>query len=146
MILLQICFSYLATVGFAVTLNIPRSALNVCGLIGVLGWMTYKFLYLGHTGMILANLGAALVIGVGSVIAARLKHKPMILFNVPSLVPLVPGGQAYRAVYYFAFKNDELALRFLVEAGMIAGALAMGFFLSELLAQVYFKFSAKKRA
>ncbi len=90
--------------------------------------------------MVLANLVAAVVIGICSVIAA------MILFNVPSLVPLVPGGQAYRAVYYFAFKNDELALRFLVEAGMIAGALAMGFFLAELLAQVYFKFSDQKRA
>ncbi len=108
--------------------------------------MTYKFLYLGHTGMVLANLVAAVVIGICSVIAARIKQKPMILFNVPSLVPLVPGGQAYRAVYYFAFKNDELALRFLVEAGMIAGALAMGFFLAELLAQVYFKFSDQKRA
>ena len=87
----------------------------------------------------MANLVAALVIGLSSVIAARLKKKPMILFNVPSLVPLVPGGQAYRAIYYFAFKNDNLALRYLVEAGMIAGAISMGFFLAELGAQMYFK-------
>ena len=63
-IVIHVIFSYLATVGFAVTLNIPRSALNVCGLIGILGWMTYKFLYLGHTGMVLANLVAAVVIGI----------------------------------------------------------------------------------
>lgn len=139
MIIFQLIFSYLATVGFAVTLNIPRSALNLCGLIGALGWLVYKSLYLVHTGIVLANLVAALVIGLSSVIAARLKKKPMILFNVPSLVPLVPGGQAYRAIYYFAFKNDNLALRYLVEAGMIAGAISMGFFLAELGAQMYFK-------
>ena len=67
-IVIHVIFSYLATVGFAVTMNIPRSALNVCGLIGVLGWMTYKFLYLAHTGMVLANLVAAVVIGICSVI------------------------------------------------------------------------------
>ena len=139
MIIFQLIFSYLATVGFAVTLNIPRSALNLCGLIGALGWLVYKSLYLVHTGIVLANLVAALVIGLSSVIAARLKKKPRILFNVPSLVPLVPGGQAYRAIYYFAFKNDNLALRYLVEAGMIAGAISMGFFLAELGAQMYFK-------
>ncbi|KRL87105.1 hypothetical protein FC32_GL000398 [Ligilactobacillus apodemi DSM 16634 = JCM 16172] len=139
MIIFQLIFSYLATVSFAVTLNIPRSALNLCGLIGALGWLVYKSLYLVHTGIVLANLVAALVIGLSSVIAARLKKKPMILFNVPSLVPLVPGGQAYRAIYYFAFKNDNLALRYLVEAGMIAGAISMGFFLAELGAQMYFK-------
>ena len=68
----------------------------------------------------------------------------MILFNVPSLVPLVPGGRLIEQSTILLFKNDELALRFLVEAGMIAGALAMGFFLAELLAQVYFKFSDQK--
>lgn len=139
--LVHIIFSYLATIGFAVTLNIPRKALNVCGLIGVLGWMTYKVFYLWHSGMVLASLVAALVIGLFSFIAAKVKQMPMVLFNVPSLVPLVPGGQAYRAVYYFAFKDDEMALRYLVEAAMIAGALALGFFLAELLTQFYYKFS-----
>lgn len=140
-LLMNISFSYLATVGFGVTLNIPRKALNVCGLIGILGWMTYKYLYLWHSGMVLASLVAALMIGLFSFIAAKKKQMPMVLFNVPSLVPLVPGGQAYRAVYYFAFKDDEMALRYLVEAGMIAGALALGFFLAELLVQFYYKFS-----
>lgn len=48
--LVHIIFSYLATIGFAVTLNIPRKALNVCGLIGVLGWMTYKVFIYGIVG------------------------------------------------------------------------------------------------
>ena len=64
---------------------------------------------------------------------------PMILFNIPSLVPLVPGGQAYRAVRYFAIGKNDLALSYLVQVGMIAGSIAVGFFLAEFVSQVYFK-------
>lgn len=144
-IIIEVLFSYLATIGFAVTLNIPRSALNVCGVIGILGWMTYKILYLGHTGVVLASFVAALVIGLASTIAAGATKKPTILFNVPSLVPLVPGGQAYHVVHYFAFREDEIALRYLVEVALIAGALAVGFFIAEALAKVYFRLINEKK-
>ena len=64
---------------------------------------------------------------------------PTILFNIPSLVPLVPGGQAYQAVRYFALNDNTVALRYVVQVAMIAGAIAMGFFLAELLGQAYYR-------
>ena len=36
----------------------------------------------------LANLSGALVVGLGAAIMARAKKMPMILFNVPGMVPL----------------------------------------------------------
>ena len=143
-LLINILFSYLASVGFGVLLNIPRRALNGCGIIGVLGWMVYLFIKHLDLGNMLANLLAAFAIGVTAIIFARVKKMPMILFNIPSLVPLVPGGQSYRAIRYFALGNNSLAIEYLV--GMIAGAIAMGFFLAELVGQVYFKIRTVKES
>ncbi len=144
-LLINILFSYLASVGFGVLLNIPRRALNGCGIIGVLGWMVYLFIKHLDLGNMLANLLAAFAIGVTAIIFARVKKMPMIL-NIPSLVPLVPGGQSYRAIRYFALGNNSLAIEYLVQVGMIAGAIAMGFFLAELVGQVYFKIRTVKES
>ena len=145
-LLINILFSYLASVGFGVLLNIPRRALNGCGIIEVLGWMVYLFIKHLDLGNMLANLLAAFAIGVTAIIFARVKKMPMILFNIPSLVPLVPGGQSYRAIRYFALGNNSLAIEYLVQVGMIAGAIAMGFFLAELVGQVYFKIRTVKES
>ena len=72
-LLINILFSYLASVGFGVLLNIPRKALNGCGIIGVLGWMVYLFIKHLDLGNMLSNLLAAFAIGVTAIIFARVK-------------------------------------------------------------------------
>lgn len=50
-VLLQVGFSYLATVAFGICTNVPHRALNACGLTGVAGWLVYWGLVqlkLGH--------------------------------------------------------------------------------------------------
>nr|WP_054757712.1 threonine/serine exporter family protein [Liquorilactobacillus satsumensis] len=143
-ILLHVSCSYLATLGFGIILNIPHRALNSCGWVGgVLGWMAYLFAWHLHAGTMLSNVtGGALVIGLSSMVMARRLKMPMILFNIPSLVPLVPGGQAYKAVRSFAAGNDLGAIDYLVQVTMIAGSIAMGFFISELVARAYFRLRA----
>ena len=133
-LIVNVVFCYMATVGFGVILNIPRRGLNACGIVGVIGWLVYIFIKDFFSSSMLANS-----IGMGAMFCARFKKMPMILFNIPSLVPLVPGGQAYRAVRYFALGKNDLALRYLVQVGMIAGSIAVGFFLAEFVSQVYFK-------
>ncbi|MCM8655007.1 MULTISPECIES: threonine/serine exporter family protein, partial [Lactiplantibacillus] len=93
--------AYLATAGFGVLLNIPRRAVNLSGWVGAAGWFTNEVLYhilpLGiDAKLAIGNLVAAIVIGVASGMAARYKRMPMIILNIPSLVPLGPGGQSYR--------------------------------------------------
>ncbi|MCP0887212.1 threonine/serine exporter family protein [Ligilactobacillus sp. WILCCON 0076] len=134
-------FSYLASIAFGVIINIPRRALHACGFVGMFGWLTYMFVKQIEGGVMMANLVSALAIGVCSIFVARWQKMPTILFNIPSLVPLVPGGQAYQAVRFFALNNNILAISYLVQVAMIAGAIAMGFFLSELVGQLYFKIS-----
>ena len=58
---------------------------------------------------------------------------PMIVFNVPALVPFVPGGQAYKLVRNFAIGDYQLATIYLYQVIVIAGAITLGFGLGELL-------------
>ena len=136
-LIVNVVFCYLATVGFGVILNIPRRGLNACGIVGVIGWLVYV--------CIKECFSSSMLAGMCAMFCARFKKMPMILFNIPSLVPLVPGGQAYRAVRYFALGKNDLALSYLVQVGMIAGSIAVGFFLAEFVSQVYFKINGYSR-
>ncbi len=138
-LLINFAFSYLATMGFGFLINIPRNALLASGAVGSIGWMMYIVVYHAHLGTMLANLSGAMVVGLGAAIMARIKKMPMILFNVPGMVPLVPGSQSYKAIYNFAFGKNSIALHYLVQVAMIAGAIAMGFFLAEMLTRMFFR-------
>ncbi|MFB9768975.1 threonine/serine exporter family protein [Lactiplantibacillus modestisalitolerans] len=141
--LLQLILAYLATAGFAVILNIPRRAVNLSGWVGAAGWLTYEILYqtlpVSVNGKLaIGNLVAAIVIGVTSGLAAHYKRMPMIIFNIPSLVPLVPGGQSYRVVRNLVTGQPQLANHYLGQVVIIAGVIAIGFLIAELINQLIF--------
>ena len=93
---------------FGILINIPHNALLGCGAVGSLGWMTYILIFHAHLGTMLANLSGALVVGLGAAIMARAKKMPMIIFNVPGMVPLVPGSQSYKQ--FITLHLEETAL------------------------------------
>lgn len=148
--LLEAVLAYLATAAFGILLNIPRRALNLSGWVGAAGWVSYYALF--HLlkplpidlKLALGNLVAALVIGLCSLLAARYKKMPMVIFNIPSLVPLVPGGQSYRVVRNLATGHPDLANYYLGQVVIIAGVIAVGFLLAELINQLFF-IQAKNR-
>lgn len=138
--IIEVAGTYVATLAFGILINIPRRALNVGGWIGVLGYLLYRFTVLWGGGYVVGNLLGAVAIGVASLQAARVKRMPMILFNIPAIVPLVPGGQAYQMIKNFALGHNSTALVFLLQVVMISGAIAFGFLLSELVNRVQRKF------
>ena len=44
-LLIHFLFSYIATMGFGILINIPHNALLGCGAVGSLGWMTYILIF-----------------------------------------------------------------------------------------------------
>ncbi len=141
-IIIEALLAYAATVGFAIILNVPRRALNVAGWIGAAGWAAYEAI-IAHVGaqpplswMAVAMLTAGLLIGLLSNWAARVKRMPVILFNIPSLVPLVPGGQAYQVIRNLVTNHPNVAMNYLGQVVAIAGMIALGFLLAELLVRL----------
>ncbi|GGI63467.1 threonine/serine exporter family protein [Limosilactobacillus caviae] len=140
-LLLQFLLCYVSTVCFGILLNIPRKAYNTAGIIGGGVWVVYWVMYYcSGVGLAFSNLVAAILISVCSQIAARRKRMPIIVFNVPALVPFVPGGQAYKVVRNFAIGNYHLVTVYFYQVVVIVGAITLGFGIGELLNRVYIYF------
>ncbi|EOL45937.1 threonine/serine exporter family protein [Enterococcus caccae] len=132
-ILTQFSFSFLAAAAYAIITNVPRRSLIACGISGASGWMFYWFaIQLGANAALGSLLGALSVAAVSFVCSRKLKL-PVTIFNIPGMVPLVPGGLAYQAVRNLVIGNYETAIASMVQAIMIAGAIALGLVLSEVL-------------
>ncbi|WP_239257175.1 threonine/serine exporter family protein [Listeria ilorinensis] len=131
-IFIQIIFSYLATVTFAILTNVPKRSLNACGLTGTFGWMVFWVLSLLGAGNVMSTLAGAFMVAVASYFFSKYKKMPITIFNVPGIVPLVPGGLAYQAVRNFVLGEYNTAIAFSVQVAMVAGAIAGGLMLSEV--------------
>ncbi|WP_265455150.1 threonine/serine exporter family protein [Enterococcus sp. HY326] len=132
-ILLNFFFSGLATMAFGIITNIPRRALLACGVTGGIGWVLFHFSNEMGLGLGGANFLGALSVGIISVFLSRRYKMPLIIFNIPSLVPLVPGGPAYQAVRQIMQGNYEAGLQNILIVIITAGAIAIGFMVTNLV-------------
>ncbi|KAF1295691.1 hypothetical protein BAU15_03890 [Enterococcus sp. JM4C] len=143
---IQILFSFLATAAFAIITNVPRKALIYCGLSGVVGWVLYwgcvQFGGTAALGSLLGSLGVA----SASYFFSRWLKMPVTIFNIPGMVPLVPGGLAYQAVRNLVVGTYQEAVSAAVQAIMIAGAIALGLVLSEVFNHNIRNFKVKREA
>lgn len=142
--LIHFLFSFISTVTFAVITNNPRRSLIACGLTGTLGWMIFWILRENHWGLGSANFLAAFAVGCASIFFSRKKKMPMIIFNIPSLVPLVPGGPAYKAVREFVIGTSSLGFENAKIVIITAGAIAGGFMMTGLIETIVKNIMQKK--
>ena len=145
-LLIEFSFSLLATAAFAIITNVPRKALIWCGLSGAFGWMIYwiclKYGGSAAFGSLLGSLGVAFA---SDCFSKQLKM-PVTIFNIPGMVPLVPGGLAYQAVRNLVTGAYQQAAYFAVQAIMIAGAIALGLVISEVFNHNIRNFKVKRES
>ncbi|MGG5315936.1 threonine/serine exporter family protein [Enterococcus sp. AZ072] len=132
--LINFIFSMLSTITFGIITNIPRKAFITCGLTGAMGWMTFWTCqtYLDQN-IGFSNFLAAMVIGLMSIFFSRRKQMPVIVFNIPSLVPLVPGGPAYLAVREMMDQNFDASMQYIAIVLVTSGAIALGFMFTNVI-------------
>lgn len=119
-------YSTIATIGFSVFLNAPKSALIPAGLTGGIGWSVYYFLIHTTNNDILANFLASILVALISEILARKLKYPTILFVIPGIIPLVPGLGMYNTMLYLVQSNYELAISKGANVLFIGGAISLG--------------------
>ena len=119
--------SFITALGFSVLYNIPRRTIVPAGFTGGVGWTVYFFLttYLS-TQSFLATIIASFCIAFASQIFARRLRVPVIVFTLPGLIPLVPGGMAYNMMRAFVEGDTLLGFQFATSTFLTAGALALG--------------------
>ncbi|WP_172194372.1 MULTISPECIES: threonine/serine exporter family protein [Saccharibacillus] len=127
--------SFFAAASFVILFNAPRKSLPLCGLVGMLGWVLYVSIR-GEIGEAPATLAASLLVGILCQLFAKIYRTPVIIFSVAGIIPLVPGGMAYNAMRRFVENRYDEALQIGAQTLMIAGAIAAGLVLSEVLNQM----------
>lgn len=144
-VFIHILFSYLSTITFGIVTNVPRRVLNACGITGAVGWMIFWFSKNLETGEIFANFLGSVGIGIVSIYFSRKRKMPMTIFNIPSLVPLVPGGAAYQAVRNIVLGDYIAGSQEALKVILTAGAIAAGFMVTGIFERILKALIDKKR-
>ena len=119
-------FAYFATVAFGVLFQGPKPILWRSGLIGAMGWVVFsglEGLFAIHSFS--ANFLATVLIAIVSEIFARWKE-PVTVFEIPAIIPLVPGFGMYRGMNYILQDYVAYGNEVLLGAAMDACAIALG--------------------
>lgn len=135
-IMTNVLFSFLAAASFGVMFNVPKRLLLHCGTVGVFGWMVYYFLSEHRVDPLPSTVAAAFTIAVIGYVYARRYKTPVIVFTIAGIIPLVPGGTAYRAMRAFVQNDYSEALPLAAKAFMISGSIALGLILSDVFYQL----------
>lgn len=111
-------FAAIAAIGFAVISNPPRQAVWIAALLAAVGHACrYYLLYQTALDLTSSTFIAAFIIGMFSMLFARLIHCPAEVFSFPSLLPMIPGMYAYKtilALIRFMKNDDETVLQQLI--------------------------------
>lgn len=94
----NMCFAIIPAVGFALMFNVPPKALKYCACLGAIGYGCRTFLlYMGFS-LVPATFFASTLIGsLGIHLSHRYLAHPKV-FTVASIVPMIPGVYAYKAM------------------------------------------------
>ncbi len=138
-LLINIAFAYLASAGFALTINVPRRVINLAGISGVTSWIIYWLAMRASMGRLLSNLLGSFAIGILGIVFARMKKCPATVFYIPAIVPLVPGVPAYQAVRELTSGNLRGANDAVLRVIIVTGSIALGMLLSSMCVEIFFR-------
>ena len=128
--IVQTLMGAIGSVGFAVLFNVRGKRLAFFFLGGALDWAVYLLCIHNGASMFLGVLLAAMTAGLFSEILARVIHAPVLLSLVPTLVPLIPGGDLYYTTFFLVRRMTDA---FTQRANLLlweAGAIAFGIILA----------------
>ena len=135
--LFHFTISFISTVLFSIIFNAPKKLLVACGFVGAVAWTIYQFTVGMDLGKVGASFLGSLILGLMSHTMSRRYKRPVIIFIVPGIIPLVPGGAAYEATRYLVSNNYTYAVNTFLEVTLISGAIAFGILVSEIIYYIY---------
>ncbi len=125
-IVIQLISAFVGGLGFALIFNSGKKKLLPSTLGGILVWAVYLFFIFLNSGVFLAAIAASAFCQIYSEILARILKSPTTVFFIPAIVPLVPGGSLYYAMYYAALNDWDKFTYYGVSTLQVAFGIAVG--------------------
>lgn len=132
-----VIMAFFASVGFAVMYQVRGYKLILCGLGGSLTWAVYLLVVMGTGDQIAGFFAATMLVSLVAEILARIVKTPVIMFLVPMLIPLIPGGNLYESTTYLIQNQMVLFGGSMALLLRKVGAIAFGIIFVASLVQVY---------
>lgn len=143
--ILQIIFSFFASLGFGIIFNIKGKNLIFASIGGSIGWITYIILEKTNIPVVLCYLISSIIISIYSEIMARVLKTPVTTIIIASLMPLVPGAGMYYTVYEAILGNLHNSILKGIQTMSYALSLAVGIILISTITKQISIIRRKKR-
>lgn len=124
--LIVIVGAALATLGFAIAVNLPHRCLPFATLVGVAGQLANQLMLDAGYGQEASAFMGGLAVGILAEIGARLYRTPSTMFTITGFIPLVPGTLAFRSVKALLDNQFVSGMVFGFRTLLIGGAIAAG--------------------
>lgn len=124
--IIELIVCFFATVSFGIIFSVPRNALLVGGVIGMVAWGIYRLLPEFGLTAIFATSVASLAVATIAHLLAKKYRIPATVFTIPGIIPLVPGSKAYYTMLAFVESDYLGGLELGIETLLQAGAIAAG--------------------
>ena len=133
---IQIMMGLLGTVGFSLLFHVRGKKIIAIAVGGALSWAIYLAVLALTDDKAIGLLISTASMGILAEIFARVFKAPAIIFLVPMLIPLIPGGDLYYTTS-FLLRGDYPAFTAQLKLLLIqAGAIAFGIILVACLIHI----------
>lgn len=143
---IQTIMGVIASIGFAVLFGILDKKLVGIALGSGAGWAVYLICTAFGQSIFEGLFVASLFIAAFSEILARILKAPVILLLVPMLIPEIPGGDLYYAMYDLVQRDftdfGVTANKVLMEAGAIALGIILASHIAKFVRSMHFHLTA----
>ncbi|MCD8158423.1 MAG: threonine/serine exporter family protein [Clostridiales bacterium] len=137
--------AYLATAAFGIVFYAPAKTLPFSAITGAFGYIThYLILKYVDAGDVLACAAGGVVIAFLSEIFAMVQKNPVTAYEMPAIMPLVPGIGLYRTMITFMQNDSVGAVDYLFQTILSAASIAIGLILTEAVTQAWLRRKVKK--
>jgi len=148
--IIQVLTASLGAAGFGLLFNVHGKKLLWIAGGGGLGWLVYLAAEAMGSGLFWGLFLATVTVVTLSEVLSRVLKSPVILFLVPMLIPLVPGGGLYYMMDAL-IRGDSAGLparleSVAVQVGAIAGGLIVMTSVMGNFFTIYYRRKAKKNA
>jgi len=137
--LVQVVGAFAAVIAASVTFGVSKRFLVYSGLAGAVSWFVYLLLLNNNMNELFAVFAATLVSALLSHIFARALKAPVTIFQIPAILPTVPGVGMYRTVYYMIMGDKEMTGYYFSKTLQIAGMIAIGIFIMDTVFRTFLR-------
>ena len=127
---------FLIAASASIIIEVPKQFIIKNGIIGIIAEAVFLISHPFFNDAVSVFL-ACLVVTFISHLSARLFKAPVTVFYIPVFFIFVPGAAIYEFAYYLIQSDKMRTADALIEALNIAGAVALGVFISDSLLEIY---------